>query len=178
MLTLFASRFDSRPPVVSPGCWRLAVDAWPRRGSFRLQQGSRRVAPRENRSMVDSPAVRGVIPYVFCADAGAVADWLVEVLGFVERERWPDEDGVVRNVELVVGTSEVWLDGPVPNWNQGEGALGSWVGFLVDDVDETYERIKTAGVDLDSPRTREHGVREITVNDPEGHMWGFVQRLE
>ena len=57
--------------------------------------------------------VRGVIPYVFCADAGAIADWCVEVLGFVERERWSEDDGVVRNVELIVGDSEVWLDGPV-----------------------------------------------------------------
>ena len=44
---------------------------------------------------------------MFCDDSGAVADWCVEVLGFIERERWPDDDGVVRNVELAVGDSEI-----------------------------------------------------------------------
>jgi len=72
--------------------------------------------------MWDSMAIRGAIPYVLCADAGAVADWLVKVLGFAERQRWPDETGVGRNVELVVGTSEIWFDGPVPDWNERIGA--------------------------------------------------------
>ena len=132
---------------------------------------------RENRAMVEDPGVRGVISYVFCADAGAVADWCVQVLGFVERERWPDDDGVVRNVELLAGDGEVWLDGPVADWNVRTGRLGSWVGLLVDDVDSVHRRLVDAGVELDPPRTREHGVREVTVLDPEGHAWGFVQRL-
>lgn len=127
--------------------------------------------------MVKDPGVLGAIPYVFCADAGAVADWCVRVLGFAERERWPDDDGVVRNVELLAGDGEVWLDGPVPDWNARTGGLGSWVGFLVDDVDSVHRGLVDAGVELDPPRTREHGVREITVTDPEGHAWGFVQRL-
>lgn len=122
-------------------------------------------------------ARQGAIPYVFCADAGAVADWCVEVLGFVERQRWHDDAGVVRNVELVVGASEVWLDGPVPDWNEKAGGLPSWVGVLVDDVGVVYDQFAAAGVALDPPRTRDHGVREIAVTDPEGHEWGFVQRL-
>lgn len=74
--------------------------------------------------MGETPTVRGVIPYVICADAGAAADWCVEVLGFVERERWPDDEGIVRNVELVVGESEVWLDGLVPDWSARSAGLG------------------------------------------------------
>lgn len=128
--------------------------------------------------MAEPTAIQGAIPYVFCADAGAVADWCVEVLGFDERERWPGDDGVVRNVELIAGNSEVWLDGPIPAWKDRTGGLGSWVGFLVDDVDAVYERVTAAGVDVNPPRTRDHGVREITVKDPEGHAWGFVERLD
>ncbi len=128
--------------------------------------------------MAEQVQIEGVIPYVFCADAGAVADWCVEVLRFQERERWPDDDGVVRNVELVVGDSEVWLDGPVPDWKDRFGGLGSWVGFRVPDVDAVFESLSAAGVELDPPRTRDHGVREIGVTDPEGHIWGFVQRLD
>ena len=128
--------------------------------------------------MSNRPRFKGVVPYVFCADAGATADWCVEVLGFAERARWPDDDGVIRNVELTVGTSEVWLDGPVPDWKQNTSGLGSWIGVLVDDVDAIYERLRADGVELDPPRTRDHRVREIGVTDPEGHTWGFVQRLD
>lgn len=127
--------------------------------------------------MTEAMPITGVIPYIFCADAGRVADWCVQTLGFVERERWPDDEGVVRNVELIVGDNEVWLDGPVSDWKAKNGDLGSWVGFLVDDVDARYEQLVAAGVQLDEPRTRGHQVREITVTDPEGHSWGFVQRL-
>lgn len=127
--------------------------------------------------MTERRAVRGVIAYVFCADAGAIADWCVEVLGFTERGRWPDEDGVVRNVELTLGDSEVWLDGPVPDWAERFGGLTSWIGFLVDDIDETHSQLTSRGAEVDGPVEREFGIKQLTVTDPEGHEWGFVQRL-
>ena len=80
-------------------------------------------------------------------------------------------------VELMVGDSEVWLDGPVPDWNDQTGGHGFWVGVLVDGVNAVHDRLVAAGVELDPPRTRDHAVKEITVTDPEGHGWGFVQRL-
>jgi uncharacterized glyoxalase superfamily protein PhnB len=123
-------------------------------------------------------AVRGVVPYVFCRDAGAVADWCVSVLGFAERGRWTDDDGVVTNVELTVGDDEIWLDGPVPDWQERLGGLACWVGFLVDDVDAVHSRLAAAGHDVPAPVTRGFGVRQLTVTDPEGHEWGFVTRLE
>jgi uncharacterized glyoxalase superfamily protein PhnB len=122
---------------------------------------------------MEQPQVQGVIPYVFCVDAGATADWCVEVLGFRERGRWADDDGAVTNVELAVGSSEVWLDGPVPGWRDG---LPQWTGFLVDDVDAVRERIAASGHEVEAPRERSFGVRELTVRDPEGHGWGFVER--
>ena len=42
------------------------------------------------------------------------------------------------------------------------GGLGSWTGFIVDDVDNVYEQLVAAGVELEAPRTRDHSVREIT----------------
>ena len=120
--------------------------------------------------------VRGTVPYVLCADAGAVADWCTAVLGFVERGRWADDDGTVTNVELTVGDSEVWLDGPVPDWRDRGGGLGAWVGLLVDDVDAVHRELTAAGHDVGQPLTRGFGVRELTVTDPEGHQWGFLTR--
>jgi uncharacterized glyoxalase superfamily protein PhnB len=66
---------------------------------------------------------------------------------------------------------------PSPTGVSTCSGLGSWVGLLVDDVDAIHDRLRAAGVELDPPRTRDHGVKEITITDPEGHGWGFVQRL-
>lgn len=121
--------------------------------------------------------VRGVVPYVFCADAGATADWCVAVLGFEERARW-DRDGSVGNVELTVGEHEIWLDGPVPDWKSRFGDLPCWTGFWVDDVDAMYEQLRAHDVQIDPPVTRDFGIRQLTVTDPEGHQWGFLRRLD
>jgi len=66
---------------------------------------------------------------------------------------------------------------PVPDWLEKTGGLGFWVGVLVDDVAVIHDRLVAHGVELDPPRTRDHGVKQITATDPEGHSWGFVQRL-
>lgn len=92
--------------------------------------------------MNEKSLVRALIPYVFCVDAGATADWCVHSLGFVERDRWHNEDGIVANVELTVGDNEVWLDGPVPDWNERLHGLSCWVGLVVDDVDAVYEQLR------------------------------------
>ncbi len=119
--------------------------------------------------------ILGAIPYVFCADAAATSDWLVRVLGFTERERWSNDAGAVTNVELVLGGAEVWLDGPVPDWSEGRG---TWVGLKTDNVDAIYERLHELGESTDPPVERGFGVRMLTVADPEGRQWGFVERTE
>jgi hypothetical protein len=77
--------------------------------------------------------VERAVPYVFCADAGAISTWCQQVLGFVERGRWSDDDGAVSNVELTLGAAEVWLDGPVPDWPSGSRVLdlGSGSGSTI-----------------------------------------------
>lgn len=126
---------------------------------------------------MDSDRVLGAIPYVFCADAGLVADWCVDVLGFEEERRWHDDNGVPTNIELTAGASEVWLDGPVPDWRERSG-LASWVGILVDDIASIESDIRARGHEPPPPVEREFGVRMLTIEDPEGHQWSFVQRLD
>lgn len=121
--------------------------------------------------------IQGIVPYVYCADAGAVADWCVAVLGFAERDRW-SADGIVHNVELTAGDSEVWLDGGNPDWRQRMGDLRAWVGFWVADVDAVYDEIRASGHDVEEPVDRDFGIRMLTVVDPEGHEWGFMRRRQ
>lgn len=126
---------------------------------------------------MDEPVlVRSAVPYVFCADAGAISDWCQQVLGFTERGRWADDSGVVSNVEITRGNAEVWLDGPVPDWPQRLDGLGAWIGLHVDDVDAVYRELKAKGLDIEPPVDRGFGTRHLTIEDPEGHQWGFIQR--
>ena len=53
----------------------------------------------------------GVTPNLMYEDAGQALDWLERVLGFEERARYVDKGGVVRQAEVFVGESEVWLSG-------------------------------------------------------------------
>ena len=127
---------------------------------------------------MDSDRILGAIPYVYCADVGLIADWCVEVLGFTERGRWFNDEGVATNVELIAGRSEIWLDGPVPDWKDRAGGLATWIGLLVEDIATVATEIRARGHQPPSPVDRQFGVRMLTVEDPEGHQWGFVQRLE
>jgi uncharacterized glyoxalase superfamily protein PhnB len=120
---------------------------------------------------------RGLVPYLFYEDAGAMLGWYVRVFGWTELERWRGPDGQVRNAELRVGDTELWLDGGGPRYRDAGGRAGQWVGVWVDDVDAMYERVTAAGVAADPPEDKPFGVRMLTVADPAGYRWGFVRRL-
>ncbi|MEX2430856.1 MAG: VOC family protein [Dehalococcoidia bacterium] len=119
----------------------------------------------------------GLTPYLIYDDASAAMAWLTRVFGFVERKRWPGEDGVLRNVELTVGNIELWLDGDPEYWATRGQRPDSWIGVWVDDVDAMYARVRSAGVEAFPPEDRPWGVREFQVRDPEGYTWGFLKRV-
>jgi uncharacterized glyoxalase superfamily protein PhnB len=120
--------------------------------------------------------ITGLVPYVFCADAGATADWCVEVLGFTETGRWTNKEGIVTNVDLTIGPNEVWLDGPEPSWQDVKHGLSAWIGLIVPDADAKHRELRNAGREVGDLMTR-FGVRQFTVTDPEGHTWGFMTRV-
>jgi uncharacterized glyoxalase superfamily protein PhnB len=127
---------------------------------------------------MSKPELAGAVPYVFCADAGTTADWCLQtfgVLGVAERGRWSRDDGTITNVDLMVGSSEIWLDGPVPDWSDHLGGLPSWVGLIVDDLDAAHRLLTDAGIPAAAPTDRGNGFREISLTDPEGHLWGLIE---
>ena len=58
---------------------------------------------------------RGLLPYLYYEDAGAMLDWLSRVFGFEERGRYVDKDGIVRQAEMLVGENELWFSGRTCN---------------------------------------------------------------
>lgn len=117
----------------------------------------------------------GVVPYLYCKDAAALAAWLENTFGFEVLRSFPDEQGKVRNVELRVGSCEVWLDCK-PEARAALRGVSDWVGVYVDDVASVAQRAKAAGASCGEPMDRPWGVREIQISDPEGYCWGFMER--
>ena len=118
---------------------------------------------------------RGIVPYLFVDDAEAAMAWYTRVFGFVERGRWTGDDGRIANAEMVVGETDIWIDGG--GRRQHADGRPDWVGIWVDDVDAVYDRVTAAGITCDAPVDREFGVRMLTVDDGMGCLWGFIRRL-
>jgi uncharacterized glyoxalase superfamily protein PhnB len=124
------------------------------------------------------PKRSGVVPYLHYDDVVPMLEWLARVFGFVEMQRWPDKEGVVRNAEMIVADTEIWLDGSPGWWDTRGGKPSTWIGVWVDDVAAMYERVKESGVEpKTAPKDEPYGVRSFSVEDPGGYTWGFMKRI-
>ena len=121
----------------------------------------------------------GIVPYLFYEDAAAMMDWYARVFGFVELSRWLDPEGNVRNGEMSVGETELWLDGGgTAYWEQHGRGPAPWIGVWVEDLDATSARIRSEGIELGEPVERNFGVRmSDQVVDPAGYQWSFMERV-
>lgn len=129
------------------------------------------------------PKLGNLVPYLFYSDVESMLEWYSRVFGFVEKERWPGPDGRVRNAEMTVGDTELWMDGgPSTGRHKLTNAQGDpvplWVGVWLEDresVDAMYDHILGEGVEpTDRPVDRPFGIRTFNVKDPEGYTWGFI----
>jgi uncharacterized glyoxalase superfamily protein PhnB len=134
--------------------------------------------------MMPAPKAGNLVPYLFCGDAESLIDWYSRVFGFVEKDRWLGDDGRIRNAEMSMGDTELWLDGGGGQIT-ATGSDGSsspvWIGVWLETpaaVDEMYEHIVAQGVKAeDEPVDRPFGVRIFNVRDPAGYLWGFMSPI-
>ncbi len=119
----------------------------------------------------------GITPYLLYDDAPQAADWLVRIFGFEEISRYHNDDGAVINIEIRAGNDEIWLDNYPGCWAKAGRKPDQWIGIWVDNVTEYRESMADCGAEVAPMRDRNHGVREFSVKDPEGYVWGFLQRI-
>ena len=126
---------------------------------------------RTNRSAPLGP----VIPELADPDVSAAGEWLVEVLGFVERVRiGPGHRAQLSFGEgsLIVADASHGRTAPT-----GEGASQS-VMLRVDDVASLCERVRErGGTIVQEPRDYGYGERQCTVLDPAGHRWTLTETV-
>lgn len=111
-----------------------------------------------------------VIPIFYATDVAKSLNYYMETLGFEEKWEWenPPTFGGVRKGEVQIFFCE-----------KGQGNPGTWIFVFVDDVNEYYETIKGKGAKiLSPPQNMEWGVREMLVEDPNGHKIRFGHSIE
>jgi predicted lactoylglutathione lyase len=101
------------------------------------------------------------VPILNVKDLPASMDYYVQKLGFKKEWDWgePPTFGCVRR-----GKVEIFLC-------QGcQGQPGTWISIFMDDVDALYEEyLKSGAIILEEPKNYPWEVREMQVEDLDGH---------
>lgn len=105
------------------------------------------------------------VPILYSSDITKSIAYYTEVLGFEHKWEWdtpPTFGGVSKDgVEIFF-------------CKDGQGHPGTWLSIFIQDADEYYETIKAKGAKIiQPPQTYEWGVREMLVEDPDGHKIRF-----
>lgn len=108
-----------------------------------------------------------VTPVLFSSDVAKSIDYYINVLQFDNHWTWDDPPtfgGVSKNLVDIFFCKEC------------QGSPGTWIAIMLDNVDNYYETIKAKGADIHyPPETKEWGLREMLVKDPDGHIIRFGQ---
>ena len=110
------------------------------------------------------------ITILYSGDIPGSLDYYIEKLAFDQKWEWdspPTFGGVSKDdVEIFFCEKE-------------EGNPVIWLCVLIDNVDEYYERIKDKGAKIVAqPQSKEWSIREMLVEDPDGHIIRFGHRIE
>ncbi|MFI5499791.1 VOC family protein [Nocardia asteroides] len=111
------------------------------------------------------------------ADPQASARFLIDLLGFTEQMA---ADGFVSLQRADAGMNVIYLRTGLGTFKPariaGSAGEGTLVVFVVDDIDAEYERLRGAGVPIETPiETEEWGERYFQMTDPNGIVIQLVQ---
>ncbi len=122
-----------------------------------------------------SAPIGPVIPVLTYPDVRAAVDWLVEVLGFVERVRiGPNHRAQLSFAEGCLIVADATRERVPPTGSE----VTQSVMLRVDDVKTLCERTREHGATiLDEPNDFEYGERQCAFADPWGHRWTLTQTL-
>jgi catechol 2,3-dioxygenase-like lactoylglutathione lyase family enzyme len=113
---------------------------------------------------------KGVVPVLYSSDIKRSIRYYTQVLGFGGEWEWDDPPtfgGVSRDLVQLFFCKEA------------QGHPGTWIAINVDDVDELFENIRAKGGSIISPpEDKAWGLREMLVQDPDGHIIRFGQHKQ
>jgi catechol 2,3-dioxygenase-like lactoylglutathione lyase family enzyme/GNAT superfamily N-acetyltransferase len=107
------------------------------------------------------------IPILYSADVSESLRFYTEVLGFDRKWDWgtPPSFGGVNKDGVEIFFCE-----------KSQGNPGTWISLFMDQIDEFHDAIRAKGARiLNPPETKDWGLREMLVEDPDGHIIRFSQ---
>ncbi len=111
-----------------------------------------------------------LIPILYSADIERSIAYYMDKLAFKNNWIW---DGAKTFGGVSVGCVEIFF------CKENQGNPGTWLAINVDDVDEYHAIIQERGATiLSAPDNKPWHMREMLVQDPDGHIIRFGQRLE
>lgn len=110
-------------------------------------------------------------------DPQASAQFLIDHLGFAEKMA---ADGFVALTRADAGMDVIYLRTGLGSFKPariaGSAGDGLLIVFVVDDIDGEHDRLRTAGVPIETPiETEEWGERYFQMTDPNGVVIQLVQ---
>jgi uncharacterized glyoxalase superfamily protein PhnB len=114
-----------------------------------------------------------VLPHVSYKNLAEAIAWLGRTLGFVEHYRYGNP---LSGAQVRLGNAFIMLKQKDSDYrNPAELGFGTQsLTVFVEDVEQHYERAKTAGANLvEDLHETEYGELQYAVIDPEGHHWLF-----
>lgn len=111
-----------------------------------------------------------IVPILYTKDIQASIHYYTAVLGFDSDWLW-DESPTFGGVS--------WGDVRIFFCLDGQGHPGTWLCINLENVDEYYEMIKDRGAKILSPPADQSWfMREMLVEDPDGHIIRFGHGIE
>jgi PhnB protein len=125
-----------------------------------------------------------VTPYLIIKNAVRAIDFYKQAFGATEILRMADPDsGQVSHAEIKIGDSPIMLadEHPAMGFVGPQSLGGSTVSIClyIEDVDSLFERAIKAGAKEQKPvQDQFYGDRSGTLQDPFGHVWTLMTRIE
>ncbi len=111
-----------------------------------------------------------IVPILYSKDVKESIRYYTEVLGFESHWEWEDPP--------TFGGVD-WGEIRVFFCKDGQGSPGTWICMNVEDIDLYCETIKARGASIVAlPDDKPWGLREMLVQDPDGHMIRFGQEID
>lgn len=115
-------------------------------------------------------AFESIVPILYSNDVKRSIKYYMEQLAFDEKWEWdnhPTFGGVSKDCVRIFFCLK------------DQGNPGTWVAINMQNVDEYYEIIKARGAKiLSAPADKEWYMREMLVEDPDGHIIRFGHGIE
>ncbi|WP_273453297.1 hypothetical protein [Nevskia ramosa] len=120
------------------------------------------------------PGFNTVTPYFFVLNAETFISFLINGLGGAETCRTMRPDGLVANVQVVLGTSTVM----VSEASKGYPAMSGAYYLYVENADASMARAIEQGAVLDmAVQNMPYGDRQGGVRDAHGNIWWISERF-